>query len=75
MIEPEDVATAIADAIVSRRKDVFVPRMIGPILRSQPLMGRRLRDALGDRAAGRVRHRAARRVCHRPGVRPGEAAL
>lgn len=49
VIEPEDVATAIADAIVSRRKDVFVPRMIGPILRTQPLMGRRLRDAVSRR--------------------------
>lgn len=49
VVEPEDVAAAIAAAIVRQRKDVFVPRMIGPILRSQPLMGRRLRDAVSRR--------------------------
>lgn len=49
VVEPEDVAAAIADAIVRRRKDVFVPRMIGPLLRTQPLLGRRLRDAMSRR--------------------------
>lgn len=49
VVEPEDVAGAIAEAILHRRKDVFVPRMIGPILRTQPMLGRRLRDTVNSR--------------------------
>jgi len=48
-VEPEDVATAIADAIEKPRMDVYVPSMIAPILKTQPLLGRRLRDFLNRR--------------------------
>ncbi|WP_370288491.1 SDR family oxidoreductase [Nocardioides sp.] len=48
-IEPEDVAAGIVEALHSGRKDVFVPRIVGPMLRSQPFLGRRLRDALNTR--------------------------
>lgn len=43
-VEPEDVARAIVGAIESRKRDVFVPRVVGFILKTQPLMGRKLRD-------------------------------
>jgi NAD(P)-dependent dehydrogenase (short-subunit alcohol dehydrogenase family) len=43
-VEPEDVGRAIADAIRKPRPDVFVPGALGPIVRTQPLMGRWLRD-------------------------------
>jgi len=49
IVEPEDVARAIADAITRRKKDVFVPKIVGPILRSQPLMGRGIRDFVNRR--------------------------
>jgi NAD(P)-dependent dehydrogenase (short-subunit alcohol dehydrogenase family) len=43
-VEPEDVAEAIRKALEKPRADVFVPRVLGPIVFSQPLMGRGLRD-------------------------------
>ncbi|MEO3788383.1 SDR family oxidoreductase [Actinocorallia sp. B10E7] len=43
-VEPEDVASAIAEAIEHRRKDVVVPKILAPILKIQPFLGRRLRD-------------------------------
>jgi NADP-dependent 3-hydroxy acid dehydrogenase YdfG len=45
-IRPEDVAKAIVAAVRRPRADVYVPRSVGAILRAQPLIGRRLRDAL-----------------------------
>jgi NAD(P)-dependent dehydrogenase (short-subunit alcohol dehydrogenase family) len=45
-VEPRDVAIAIADAIERRRPDVYVPAAVGVIARTQPLIGRRLRDAI-----------------------------
>lgn len=45
-VEPEDVATGIAEAIEKKRKDVYVPKSLRPIVAIQPLMGRRLRDAM-----------------------------
>ena len=42
--QPDDVAQAIVDAVSHPTADVFVPKIIGPILRTQPLIGRRLRD-------------------------------
>lgn len=45
-VEPEDVAHAIADAIVRPRPDVYVPASIGPIIKMTPLFGRRFRDWL-----------------------------
>jgi NAD(P)-dependent dehydrogenase (short-subunit alcohol dehydrogenase family) len=43
---PEDVASAIAAAVAKPRADVYVPAVVGNILRVQPLLGRRLRDAI-----------------------------
>jgi short-subunit dehydrogenase len=43
-VEPAEVGTAIAAAIEKPRADVFVPRVLGPIIRTQPLIGRALRD-------------------------------
>ena len=48
-VAPDDVAAAIAAAIARPRADVYVPRSVGAILRTQPLLGRRLRDALNRR--------------------------
>lgn len=48
-VEPADVANAIADAVARPRPDVYVPKSIGPMLATQPLLGRRLRDALNRR--------------------------
>ena len=45
-VEPDEVALAIVGAIESGKPDVFLPRMIGFILKTQPLIGRRLRDWL-----------------------------
>jgi NADP-dependent 3-hydroxy acid dehydrogenase YdfG len=45
-VEPSDVAHAIGRAIAKRKKDVSVPKVVGPMLSAQPAMGRRLRDAL-----------------------------
>jgi NAD(P)-dependent dehydrogenase (short-subunit alcohol dehydrogenase family) len=45
-VEPEDVAQAIVAAIRRPRADVYVPRALAGIVRTQPLLGRRLRDAL-----------------------------
>jgi hypothetical protein len=50
-VEPEDVATAIARAIEKRKPDVYVPAAVGVIARTQPLIGRRVRDAV-NRAIG-----------------------
>jgi len=44
--QPDDVAEAIVAAITRPTADVFVPKIIGPILRTQPLIGRRLRDLI-----------------------------
>lgn len=43
-VEPDEVAGAIVRAIESRKPDVYVPRVIGFILKTQPLIGRKLRD-------------------------------
>ena len=45
-VEPEDVAVGIADAIEKKHKDVYVPKSLRAIVAVQPLMGRRLRDAM-----------------------------
>jgi NAD(P)-dependent dehydrogenase (short-subunit alcohol dehydrogenase family) len=43
-VTPEAVAAAIAAAVQRPVPDVFVPKMLGPIVWSQPLTGRRWRD-------------------------------
>ena len=45
-VEPSAVADAIAAAVAKPRPDVFVPAAVGAIVRSQPLIGRRLRDRI-----------------------------
>jgi NAD(P)-dependent dehydrogenase (short-subunit alcohol dehydrogenase family) len=45
-VEPEAVATAIARAIEKGKPDVYVPAAVGVIARTQPLIGRRVRDAI-----------------------------
>jgi NAD(P)-dependent dehydrogenase (short-subunit alcohol dehydrogenase family) len=45
-VEPEDVAAAVCAVIRDPRPDVYVPRIMGPLFRAQPLLGRRLRDAV-----------------------------
>lgn len=46
LVQPADVAEAIVDAIERPRPDVYVPRQIGPVLATQPLLGRRVRDTV-----------------------------
>lgn len=43
-VQPSAVAKGIVRAIEKKRDDVFVPAVVGPMLRSQALLGRRLRD-------------------------------
>jgi NAD(P)-dependent dehydrogenase (short-subunit alcohol dehydrogenase family) len=43
-VKPEDVADAIVKAIEKPVPDVYVPKMLGPIVWSAPLTGRRWRD-------------------------------
>jgi NAD(P)-dependent dehydrogenase (short-subunit alcohol dehydrogenase family) len=43
-VTPEDVADAIVKAIETRKPDVYVPKMLGPMVWSAPLIGRKLRD-------------------------------
>jgi len=45
-VKPQDVAAAITAVVRKPRPDVYVPRSVGAILRSQPFIGRRLRDAV-----------------------------
>jgi NAD(P)-dependent dehydrogenase (short-subunit alcohol dehydrogenase family) len=45
-VQPVAVADAIAEAVARPRADVYVPAAVGVIARSQPLIGRRVRDAI-----------------------------
>jgi NADP-dependent 3-hydroxy acid dehydrogenase YdfG len=45
-VEPEDVAEAIVAVIAHPKPDVYVPKAVGTIVRTQPLIGRRVRDRL-----------------------------
>jgi NAD(P)-dependent dehydrogenase (short-subunit alcohol dehydrogenase family) len=45
-VKPEDVGAAIAAAVARPKPDVFVPASVGAIVRTQPLLGRRIRDAI-----------------------------
>jgi NAD(P)-dependent dehydrogenase (short-subunit alcohol dehydrogenase family) len=46
-VEPEDVAGCIVEALQTGRVDVYVPKKVGPILRSQQVMPRRVVDTIG----------------------------
>jgi NAD(P)-dependent dehydrogenase (short-subunit alcohol dehydrogenase family) len=48
-VQSAEVGAAIAAAVARPRPDVYVPRSVGTILRTQPLLGRRLRDAINRR--------------------------
>jgi len=48
-VEPEDVACGIADAIERPVADVYRPKALRGIFFTQPLLGRRLRDAMNRR--------------------------
>ena len=48
-VEPEDVASAIADAIEKKQFDVYRPKALRQILFTQGLLGRRIRDAMNGR--------------------------
>lgn len=48
-VEPEDVARAIAHAIETKQKDVYVPKSLRQITFTQSLTGRRVRDFLNRR--------------------------
>ena len=43
-VEASDVASAIAAAIVRPKPEVYVPAMVGPLLRGQLFMSRKMRD-------------------------------
>jgi NAD(P)-dependent dehydrogenase (short-subunit alcohol dehydrogenase family) len=45
-VQPEDVADAIARAVAGPVPDVFVPSSVGFIIKTQPLLGRKLRDSI-----------------------------
>lgn len=62
-VEPEDVARAIVKVIQRPRPDVYVPGNLAPVVRLQPLIGRRVRDAMNralkaDRAFLEIDHTA-----------------
>lgn len=48
-VEPEDVARGIVDALEKKHKDVYAPGILRPILFTQPLLGRRVRDFMNRR--------------------------
>jgi NAD(P)-dependent dehydrogenase (short-subunit alcohol dehydrogenase family) len=51
-VEPEEVAGAIVEAIQTGRVDVFVPKRVALLLRLQPVMPRRVVDAIGRLVGG-----------------------
>ena len=64
-VAPAAVGEAIARAVVRPRPDVYVPAAVGPKQRMQPLLGRRLRDAMNrfigaDRSFLDIDHAARR---------------
>ena len=46
LVEPQEVADAIIGALETGRVEVYVPPKLGPLMRSQVLMPRGLRDAM-----------------------------
>jgi short-subunit dehydrogenase len=45
-VTPQAVAEAIVAAVAQPKPDVFVPSVVGMIVKTQPLIGRRVRDAI-----------------------------
>jgi NAD(P)-dependent dehydrogenase (short-subunit alcohol dehydrogenase family) len=46
---PEEVAAAVVSSILHPKPEIVVPRVVGGILRSQGIFGRRIRDAFNRR--------------------------
>jgi NAD(P)-dependent dehydrogenase (short-subunit alcohol dehydrogenase family) len=46
-VSAETVASAIVRGVLNDQKDVFVPATVGYMVRTTPLFGRRIRDAMG----------------------------
>jgi NAD(P)-dependent dehydrogenase (short-subunit alcohol dehydrogenase family) len=46
-VSAEAVACAVVRGIIHEQKDVFVPALVGFMVRGTPLLGRRIRDAMG----------------------------
>jgi NADP-dependent 3-hydroxy acid dehydrogenase YdfG len=51
-VEPEDVAAAIVEALQTGRFDVFVPKSLGPLFRSQALVPRKWMEAIARALKG-----------------------
>ena len=51
-VEPEDVAAAIVEALQTGRYEVFVPKSVGRLFRTQALMPRKLIEAIGRALKG-----------------------
>jgi short-subunit dehydrogenase len=45
-VDPGTVADAIVEALQTRRVDVYVPRTVGPLLRAQSVLPRRVTDTI-----------------------------
>ncbi|MDX8153736.1 SDR family oxidoreductase [Patulibacter brassicae] len=79
-VEPEDVAEAIVDVVRRPRPDVVVPRILTGVLKTQPLLGRRLRDTMNhlikaDRAFLEIDQQARAGYEQRIGTTPARAPL
>lgn len=48
-VEPDEVASAIADALETGQLDVYAPKVLRQIFYTQPLLGRRVRDFMNRR--------------------------
>ena len=51
-VEPEDVAAAIVEALQTGRMDVFVPKSVGTLFRSQALVPRRVMERIARTLKG-----------------------
>lgn len=79
-VEPEDVANAIVAVIARPKADVYVPKMLAPIVKTTPLMGRRLRDRVNkalkaDRTFLEIDHSARAAYDTRIGAAPAPKQL
>jgi hypothetical protein len=86
-VEPEDVAAAIVEALQTGRFEVFVPKSLGPLFRSQALAPRRVMERIarmlkGDQVLAQPDHgaraayeaRMAETVARHAGDGPSAAA-
>jgi hypothetical protein len=52
MVEPDDVATAIVEAVEHRRFEVYVPRSVGPLLKVMSVLPRSARELISHALKG-----------------------